>query len=288
MIERVARLVAMTVAVLGVLLLLGAALNSKVQPDADAYWLAAQRLRDGQALYGGPRGDETEIYRYAPWFAFAWVPLTYLGQEGAYLVWRGILVLATFAAVWPLLRRPTPAAVTLSVLLGGLLLTNLPAANVTPLIISALTLGIRTRAGPIILGLAASLKVFPLIFVAGYVSDRRWVAAAAAVAVTSVLWLNILAFDIVLYTQIGGPSFYVGGVSIYGVSQLMWIGVAGSLGLLLISLVARRSRWTWMASAATIPLAVPRVWLPDAGYLLAGIAGVDRSGAPAAVEEDRA
>ena len=95
MIERVARITAMTVAALGILLLLGAALSSNVQPDADAYWHAAQRLRDGQALYGGPRGDETEIYRYAPWFAFAWVPLTYLGQDGAYLVWRGILVLST-------------------------------------------------------------------------------------------------------------------------------------------------------------------------------------------------
>ena len=275
MIERVARLTAMTVAAVGILLLLGAALNSNVQPDADAYWLAAQRLRDGHALYGGPRGDETEIYRYAPWFAYAWVPLTYLGQDLAYSVWRSILVLSTLAAVWPLLRRPTPAAITLSVLLGGLLLTNLPAANVTPLIVGMLTAGLRTRVGPVILGLAGSLKLFPLVFVAGYVSERRWLAAAVAIAVASMLWLNILAFDILLYTQIGGPSFYVGGVSIFGVSPLMWVGVAGTLGLLLLSLVARRSPWAWMASAAAIPLAVPRVWLPDAAYLLTGVAELD-------------
>ena len=104
--------------------------------------------------------------------------------------------------------------------------------------------------GPVILGLAGSLKLFPLVFVAGYLSERRWLAAAVAIGVASMLWLNILAFDVLLYTQIGGPSFYVGGISIYSVSPLMWVGVAGTLGLLLLSLVARRSPWAWLASAA--------------------------------------
>ena len=132
MIERAARLIAITAAVLGVIVLIGAAFSSQVQPDADAYWHAALRLRDGQALYGGPRGDETEIYRYAPWFAFAWLPLTYLGQDAAYVVWRGILLASTLLAIWPLVRRPSPAAITLALLMGGLMVSNLPAANVTP------------------------------------------------------------------------------------------------------------------------------------------------------------
>ena len=274
MIERVARLIAMTVAVLGVILLMGAALNSHVQPDADAYWHAAQRLRDGQALYGGPRGDETEIYRYAPWFAFAWVPLTYLGQDAAYVAWRGVLLLSTAVAIWPLLRRPSPASLTLATLLGGLLVTNLPAANVTPLIIGALAAGLRSRVGPVILGLAGSLKLFPLILVAGYLAERRWVAASVAVGVASALWLHILAFDLALYTQIGGPSFYVGGVSLLGVSPLLWLPVALAAAVVVIGLAIRGSRWTWLAAATAIPLAVPRVWLPDAAYVLLG---VDRS-----------
>jgi hypothetical protein len=260
----------MAIAVLGVLMLLGAAFYGDVQPDADAYWLAAQRLRDGQLLYGGPRGDETEIYRYAPWFAFAWVPLTYLGQEGAFLVWRGILVLSTVAAIWPLMRRPTPAGITLAVLLGGLLLSNLPAANVTPLMVGMLVAGIRSPMGPVVVGLAASLKLFPLILVAGYVAERRWLAAAVSIGVASMLWLNILAFDVLLYTQIGGPSFYVGGVSLYSVVPGVWLLLASSLGLAVVILVVRRSRWAWLASAAFIPAAVPRVWLPDAAYILVG------------------
>jgi hypothetical protein len=271
MTTRIARFVAMAVAILGAIVLMGAALNGNVQPDADAYFHAAQRLRDGQALYGGPRGDETEIYRYAPWFAYAWVPLSYLGQDGAYLVWRGLLLLSTFVAVWPLLRRPTPAGLTLAILLGGLLMSNLPAANVTPLLVGALSVSLRSRAGPVILGMAASLKVFPLILLAGYLAERRWFAAVVSVAVAGGLWLHVLAFDLTAYAGLGGPSFYVGGVSLYGVFPGAWAATTLVLGSVLVWLVWRGSPWSWLVASVAIPVAVPRVWLPEAGYLLAGI-----------------
>lgn len=271
MIERTARLIAITAAVLGVMILIGAALSSNVQPDADAYWHAALRLRDGQALYGGPLGDETEIYRYAPWFAFAWVPLTYLGQGGAYLVWRTILVGSTLLAVWPLLRRPSAASVTLVVLVGGLLLSNLPAGNVTPLIVGVLVVGVRSRAGPLLLGLAASLKLFPLVLLAGYLAERRWIAAVVATMVTAVLWLTVLAFDLSLYLRMGQPTFYVGGISLFAVSPILWLPVALVAVAVVLGLAVRGSRWTWLAAGAAIPLAVPRVWLPDAAYVLIGL-----------------
>ena len=271
MIERAARLIAITAAVLGVIVLIGAALSSNVQPDADAYWHAALRLRDGQALYGGPRGDETEIYRYAPWFAFAWVPLTYLGQDAAYVVWRGILLASTGLAIWPLIRRPSAASLTLAVLIGGLLLSNLPAANVTPLIVGTLVVGVRSRAGPWLLGLAASLKLFPLLLVAGYLAERRWLAAVITTAVAAVLWLGVLAFDLPLYLQMGQPSFYVGGISLFAVSPILWLPVALAAAAVVLGLAFRGSRWTWLAAGAAIPLAVPRVWLPDAAYVLMGL-----------------
>ena len=78
--------------------------------------------------------------------------------------------------------------------MGSLLVSNLPAGNVTTLMVGALVLALRTRAGPIVVGLAASLKVFPLLLVAGYVAERRWRAAAVATAVAGVLWLHVLAF----------------------------------------------------------------------------------------------
>ena len=75
-VERMARLTAAGVALLGGLLLIGAGWIPNIHPDADAYWQAALRIRDGLPLYGGSRLDETQIYRYAPWFAYAWLPLT--------------------------------------------------------------------------------------------------------------------------------------------------------------------------------------------------------------------
>ena len=270
-VERAARLVALGAAVLGVLLLIGAAFSVHVHPDAEAYWLAAGRLRDGMALYGGPRGDETEIYRYAPWFAFAWLPLTYLGHDAAFAAWRAILVIATLGAIWPLIRKPSPASMILALLMGGLFVSNLPAANVTPLIVGMLVVGIRSRVGPILLGLAGSLKVFPLVLTAGYVAERRWLHAAVALGVAAMLWLNILAFDVLVYAQIGGARFYVGGLSLFSVSPVLWLLVAVPCAVAVLILAIRRSRWTWLAAGAAIPLAIPRVWLPEAAYVLLGL-----------------
>ena len=275
--ERAVRLFALAVALLGVFLLIGAAFSVNVRPDAQAYWLAAQRLREGLPLYGGPHGDETEVYRYAPWFAFAWVPLTYLGHDMAFAVWRGILLIATLGAIWPLLRRPSAASVTLAVLIGGLLISALPPANATPLMVGALAMGLRTRAGPIVLGLAGSLKVFPLILVAGYVAERRWLHAATAIAISATLWVHLLAFDLRLYTQIGGPSFYLGGVSLLDLSVLLWLPLAIVCLAIVVGLAVRKSPWTWLAAGAAIPLAVPRVWLPDAAYVLPGALTLLRS-----------
>lgn len=268
--ETAARLLALAVAALGIGLLIGAVVSQTVRPDAEAYWLAAQRIREGLPLYASPRGDETEIYRYAPWFAYAWVPLTYLGHDLAFAVWRAILIVAILGGLWPLVRRPTPASITLAVLIGGLLISALPQANATPLMVGALAMTLQTRAGPVLLGLAGSLKVFPLVLVAGYLAERRWRRAALAIGISAVLWLHLLAFDIHLFMQIGGASFYLGGVSLLDVSLLLWLPVALGCAVLLVSFVLRRSPWTWLAAGAAIPLAVPRVWLPDAAYVLPG------------------
>jgi hypothetical protein len=269
--ERIAGLLALATAIFGGLLLIGAGMTPRVHPDADAYWLAAQRLRDGLPLYGGSRVDETEIYRYAPWFAYAWLPLTYLPHAAALAVWRGILLLAAAIAVGPLIRRPSPASLTLATLMFALLVSNLQAANVTALIVGALVVGLRTRAGPVILGLAASLKLFPILFVAGYVAERRWRDAGIALGVTALLWIHVLAFGLSTFpTGVSLGSFYVGGISLFGVSPVIWAGALAILGIAIIGLVLRRSSWTWLAVGAAIPLIVPRVWIADAAYVLVG------------------
>jgi len=56
--------------------------------DVRAYWEAALRLRQGLPLYGGtPDPNSYGVFRYAPWFAWMWVPLTYLPRHVAELLW---------------------------------------------------------------------------------------------------------------------------------------------------------------------------------------------------------
>lgn len=266
MAERVARLAALAVAALGVVLLIGSGMSPGVKPDADAYWLAALRLRDGEPLYlpVAAYADEIDIYRYAPWFAYAWVPLTWLPQEVAYLVWRGILLAGAMAAGVPLLRTRTAAGFVLALLMVGLLASNNQAANVTPLIVGALAVALPTRAGPVVLGLAGSLKIFPLLVVAGYVAERRWRDVAVTLGVAAILWLHVLAFGFGDY-----PTEW-GGVSFYRLAPVLWPAVAvlvlGGLGWL----VLRRSPWSWLVAGSAIPIVVPRVWIPDAAYVVPG------------------
>ncbi len=271
--ERVARLLALTLVGFGVVVLIGAGWIPGIKPDADAYWLAANRLRAGDALYLPPDAyaDPIDIYRYAPWFAYAWVPLTHLPQEVAYTLWRLVLALAAVAAVVPILRKPSPAGLTLALLTLGILLSNVPAANVTALMVGALAIAWRSRAGPIVLGVAGSLKIFPLLLVAGYLAERRWRDAAVALGVAAALWSHALLFELSGY-----PTGF-GGVSLFDVAPVAWVVLVLAVVAAIGWLARRGSRWTWLAAAAAIPMAVPRIWLPDTAYVAAVVDAVSRS-----------
>src|SRR5688500_20166301 len=60
--------------------------------DADAYWNAAHRLRSGEPLYIGG-GAEPWTYRYAPWFAWVWVPRSFLPHTVVMSFWAVLLAL---------------------------------------------------------------------------------------------------------------------------------------------------------------------------------------------------
>src|SRR5688500_15826301 len=68
--------------------------------DADAYSSAAHRLRSGEPLYIGG-GAEPWTYRYAPWFAWMWVPLSYLPHGLVMAAWGVLLALSAAWLAWP-------------------------------------------------------------------------------------------------------------------------------------------------------------------------------------------
>src|SRR5438132_10985738 len=62
--------------------------------DMDVYLGAAIRLRTGQPLYI-PGDVAVDSFWYAPWFAVAWMPLTFLPRLVVAVLWSAVLLAAT-------------------------------------------------------------------------------------------------------------------------------------------------------------------------------------------------
>ena len=268
---RLMRLLAVAAAALGSVLIVGSGLLTPfpLHPDAMAYHGAAERVLAGGPLYPHTSPDDPLAYRYAPWFAFAFIPFVWLGDWGMPL-WYGIVTGAALYVVFATFRLGGHAGLILG-LLSLPVLGAIPGGNVGVLILASL---IATRLHPVAIGVAASLKVYPILFVAGFVAERRWRAAAAAVGVTAVLWVPALAFDLSGYVTSPGA----GGISIFAIHPVLWVAqdaiLLGALGWLAI----RRSPWTWLAAAATVPLFPPRIFLAGTGYFTAAAERIRTSG----------
>jgi len=174
--------------------------------DIHAYLGAAQRLMEGGPVYA-PTADESELYRYSPWFAVLWIPLTQLPLPVVEVAWAIVLIGATLMVL--LKFRDTWAAVALALLLGALLYRTAGWGNVQPLIILALVYLLPTRAGPWAVGITASLKVWPLLAVFVYAWRRQWSAVAISLGVAAVLTIPVLFTDLSAYPAGSRPpNFY--------------------------------------------------------------------------------
>lgn len=226
--------------------------------DAAAYWEAAHRLRDGQPLYPPLADTEaSEVYRYAPWFAWAWVPLSLLPRETAYVAWSLILLAASGAALVPLVQR---RAWLLVAFFFPILVGISGIGNVQPLIVAALVLGVERRSGPLWVGVAASLKAVPLLFAVTYAGRGEWWRAAAAVMVTFLLVAPMLLYDLSHY-----PTGANAAAMLISVPVAYAIVVAAGI---LISLRLARGPFGWLASSTTVALALPRFFVYDVTFVM--------------------
>lgn len=174
--------------------------------DVNAYLSAAQRMAAGEPLYV-LTPDPSDTYFYAPWFAFLWIPFVTLPRLAVEVVWAAVLIAATVAAVLPF--RRTWSGVALGLLLGALLYRTAGWGNVQPLLVAALVHLLPTRAGPWMVGLAASLKPWPILAVAVYAWRRQWSAVAISLGVAAVLWLPVLLFNWIDYPSgVRAPNLY--------------------------------------------------------------------------------
>src|SRR5438876_7420421 len=238
--------------------------------DVNAYWLAAHRLRDGQPLYlGSLNPDSYLVFRYTPWFAWLWVPLSYLPKDLVTAAWGAILGGASIAILAGLAQLRRPAAFALAFIVTPWLLSLVQVGNIQPLIVATLAFGITRRSGPLWVAIAASLKGAPILWVLTYVAHRDWRRVAASVAVTAVLIAPLLLFGLNGYTTNPGASysFY------YYVSPLAWAIAAIASTAVALLLAWRRSRYVWVAAALAVMLVPPRTHVTYATFLLVAVFG---------------
>lgn len=236
-----------------VLVLASLWLRHTEQLDLTVYRAGARRVLDGLALYDQPWGDLP--FTYPPFAALVMVPLTVLPAWAAGLVMPAVSC-AALVAIWNCCgttRGRALALVPLSLLLEPVWMTlHFGQVNLVLVALVLVDLGPRDhRWRGVATGIAAGIKLTPLIFVAYLVVTGQWralrhclLAFAATVAVPFLLvpadawrfWTRVLLDS----GRIGAP-WYATNQSLMGVLSRLggeaawvapaWFVVASSVAL---------------------------------------------------------
>jgi len=241
--------------------------------DVDAYWDAALRLRNGEPLYLPDLDpDSYRVFRYAPWFAWLWVPLTYLPQGIVEWAWGGVLAAASAWVLVGLTRLRSAAAWALALVITPWLLSLVQVGNIQPLVVAMLAFGVSRASGPVWVGIAASLKAVPALWALVFVARRQWGRVLLAAAVTFVLLSPLLLYELDGYMTDPGRSFSL----YYYASPVAWAAGAGVACTVAVVLAWRRSPWLWPAIAVAAMALAPRSHVTYATFLVIGLLGGER------------
>lgn len=229
--------------------------------DAEAYWNAAHRLREGADLYPAVADVEaSDVFRYAPWFAWLALPFSFLPLSIAGSLWSAILVGASVVAVIPLASR----GAWLQVAFFFPILIGISAVgNVHALMVAWLVWGVERRSGPLWIALAASLKAVPILLALVYVGRREWWRAIATLTLTALLVLPAFLYDLSHYVTTSGDAG-----ALVEVPVLFGAAVAAAS---ILTLRLARGRRGWLAGGVAVALATPRLFVYDVTYLLVGV-----------------
>lgn len=243
------------------------ALSREVGADVAAYWGAAERIRAGEPLYVAGAANASDLYRYAPWFAYAWVPLTFLPREAVTLAWVGLMIFATILSTAPLVRHGLAGTAAFS-LFAPIQLEAAVFGNVQPLLVLMLMWGVERRSGPLWIAVGASLKAVPLLLALVYAGRGEWGRASLAVLFTALLVAPALLSDLSAYSTDPGP----GQMSLTSVAGQLYLVVAITLVGVTIAAARARSRFAWLAGGLATVLSLPRLLDYEIGFLLVGLA----------------
>lgn len=220
--------------------------------DMATYTQAAERIINGEAIYASYLGDLTP-YKYAPWFAVLWIPLTLIPSPVLGALW---LALLSTCAWWLLWRAPW----WLAIIAGPFMAWGAAIGNTAPLLFALVALALPTRWAAVAIGAVASLKGFPVLLVVPLVLERRWRDVVVAMAVTLVLIAPMLLFDVSGYqVSAEGPN---------SINNLL--GPVAWLATAAVGVAVVVTRPSWRSAGLAVILTNPRFQWYDLGYLLIG------------------
>lgn len=255
---RVAFLGIVTLLTLILLMRLGQAFTNWDGADLEVYRRAAATwVSDGNPYaWDGTSGLGT--YRYAPWFAALWIPLAWVPWDVLLVGWVVLLLGCTAAIMVSLVREHGVRALPLALLGGCLLVSTSAGGNVQALMVAMLYFGMHRRSGPLWVGVAASLKLVPILYVIPWLGQGEYRKAATAVGVMVVLLAPTLLFSLPTTTTDPGVGEYP--------SLALWAVLAGAATVAAVGL--SRTRYAWAAAGTAALLAVPRLLPLDFSVIL--------------------
>jgi alpha-1,2-mannosyltransferase len=250
--------------------------------DFSVYVAGGRAVLDGTSLYDlGVTTDGVPLpFTYPPFAALAFVPLALLGMAGASVLWTVLNLAGLAAVVWLTLgmlrvrRRGLPTACwTAAVLVLDPVLLNLVIGQIN-ILITALVLLDFSRVLPsrwrgIALGIAAGIKLIPLIFIAYLLFTGRRAEAARA----GLTFAGTIALGFVLLPS-DSVRCWVQGTIFQSGRTLHSIAVNHSLpgffARLLRTDVAPAWSWPLVVLAGVLGLALA-VWTHRRGHDLVGL-----------------
>ena len=279
---------ALVATALGIVLMIGTARHGMI--DLRVYRMGGSVLLDGDSLYDAHLPDTGLPFTYPPFAAIAMIPLAVLPWRLAALVWIAISV-ACLALIWRVaLRREWPRLGTLGRtralgVLAGFTLLSVALEPVretllfgqinlvlTAMILWDLAASDRRWRGALV-GVAAALKLTPVLFLALLVVTRQWrllrnalLGFAGAVAIGFVVVPN-QSWD--YWTRVVRDANRVGGLSFASNQSVMgflarlvgdeapalkplWFVIASAVALFALWLARRY----WLADDRVIAVAV--------------------------------
>ena len=296
---RVSRIALLTCLAVGLIICVSTFLHFLAQGfvawDAPTYLAAGERLNAGHDLYALVASDRPVLLNPPYWtvpllspppIAVLWRPLALFGNAGMLVWWLACMASIGATVTAMSLRSPWiagPALLVLSVPLAW----ELAAANVNGLLFGGFVgawLLARTghdRAAGILIGLMASVKVWPAILLIWFIAQGRRSALAAFVLVIAAVGLASLLFAglpaNLEYLRIGAairpsPNSLAGVLLSVGL-DVPWIGYA--LGLLAVVAMVRYRRYqeaTYALGIVTIVAASPVIYLNGFALLFTALA----------------